>query len=124
MLKNKHSRRKFLSSSVLAFAGITIVPRHVLGKGFTAPSDKLNVGFIGTGRQSFGLGPSFLKLNEVNVVAASDIYQEKMEIFAKNVSNYYAKAANKSDWKGMKMYHNYREILYRDDIDKIGRAHV
>ena len=117
MLNSKHSRRKFLSSSVLAFAGISIVPRHVLGKGFTAPSDKFNVGFIGTGRQSFGLGPSFLKLDEVNVVAASDIYQEKMEIFAKNVSDYYAKAANKSDWKGMKMYHNYKEILYRSDID-------
>ena len=119
MLNSKHSRRNFLSNSALAFAGISLVPRHVLGRGMVAPSDKLNVGFIGTGRQSFGLGPSFLKLKEVNVVAASDIYREKMEIFANNVSDHYAKAANKSDWKGMKMYHNYKEILYRDDIDAV-----
>jgi len=117
MLISKHSRRKFLHSSTLAFAGISLVPRHVLGKGFTAPSDKFNVGFIGTGRQSFGLGPSFLKLDEVNVVAASDVYRPKMEIFAKKVTDFYAKKAKKSGWKGMKMYHDYREIIYRDDID-------
>ncbi len=119
MLNSKHSRRKFISSSALAFAGISLVPRHVLGKGFVVPSDKLNVGFIGTGRQSFGLGPSFLKLDEVNVVAASDIYRGKMEIFAKTVTDFYTKKARKSDWNGMKMYHNYREILYRNDIDAV-----
>jgi hypothetical protein len=38
------SHRHFLKSSSLAVAGFFIVPRHVLGgKGFIAPSNKLNI---------------------------------------------------------------------------------
>ena len=43
------SRRKFLQSSSLAAAGFFIVPRHVLGRGHVAPSDKLNIAGIGVG---------------------------------------------------------------------------
>lgn len=35
------SRRKFLGQSVLGLTPFSIVPRHVLGKGFLAPSDQL-----------------------------------------------------------------------------------
>src|ERR1700754_4742594 len=44
------SRRNFLRKGMLAAAGLYILPRHVLGgKGYTAPSDKVNVGAIGIG---------------------------------------------------------------------------
>ncbi len=44
-----HSRRDFIKKSILA-SSIIIVPRHVLGgKGFTAPSDQLNIASIGCG---------------------------------------------------------------------------
>ncbi len=43
------SRRSFLSTAGLAAAGVTIVPRHVLGRGFTAPSDRLNIAAVGVG---------------------------------------------------------------------------
>jgi len=45
------SRRSFVSKVAVTGAGLTIVPRHVLGKGFTAPSDKLNIAFVGVGGQ-------------------------------------------------------------------------
>src|ERR1700730_13352499 len=52
-MKNKNeinaSRREFLKNSTLAAAGIFIVPRHVLGRGYIAPSDKLNIAAIGAG---------------------------------------------------------------------------
>ncbi len=41
------NRRQFLHTSAAAtaaVAGFMIVPRHVLGKGYVAPSDKLNIG--------------------------------------------------------------------------------
>ena len=42
------SRRDFIKGATLAAAGISIVPRHVLGGvGYTAPSDKLNIAGIG-----------------------------------------------------------------------------
>jgi predicted dehydrogenase len=44
-----HSRRQFIKDSSLAAASIMIIPRHVLGRGFVAPSDRLVVAAIGTG---------------------------------------------------------------------------
>jgi hypothetical protein len=45
-------RREFIHSTAAATLAFTIVPRHVLGgAGFTAPSDKLNLAYIGCGTQ-------------------------------------------------------------------------
>ena len=47
---HKDSRRNFLRKSLVAAAGLYIVPRHVLGgKGYTAPSDKLTIASVGAG---------------------------------------------------------------------------
>ena len=43
------SRRKFIRNTALTAAGFFIVPRHVLGRGFVAPSDRLVVAAIGAG---------------------------------------------------------------------------
>jgi hypothetical protein len=43
------SRRSFIKNTSLAATGFLIVPRHVLGRGFIAPSDKLNIAGIGVG---------------------------------------------------------------------------
>ena len=48
------SRRRFVSQVAATSAGFAIVPRHVLGRGFTAPSDTLNVAMVGIG----GMGMS------------------------------------------------------------------
>jgi predicted dehydrogenase len=45
------SRRKFLGQTALAAAGFYIVPRHVLGRGYVAPSDRLVIASIGVGGQ-------------------------------------------------------------------------
>ena len=44
-----NNRRDFIKTTALATAGFMIVPRHVLGRGFVAPSDKLLVASIGVG---------------------------------------------------------------------------
>jgi predicted dehydrogenase len=43
------SRRSFIKQAAVAASAITIVPRHVLGKGFIAPSDTLYIAGIGVG---------------------------------------------------------------------------
>src|SRR5258708_18497158 len=48
------SRRQFIETAAMTGAAITIVPRHVLGRGFTPPSDLLNIACVGIG----GKGPS------------------------------------------------------------------
>src|SRR5258705_1188818 len=48
MSKKRISRRRFVGD-VATGLSFTIVPRHVLGRGFVAPSDKLNIACIGVG---------------------------------------------------------------------------
>ena len=50
--KNTISRGDFLKKSAIAAAGFYIVPRYVLGKGYTAPSDKLYIAAVGTGGEA------------------------------------------------------------------------
>jgi predicted dehydrogenase len=64
------SRRKFVEATVLTGAGLTIVPRHVLGKGFQPPSDTVNVATVGFG----GMGGSNTRgLMSQNIVAVCDV---------------------------------------------------
>jgi predicted dehydrogenase len=67
----KIPRRDFLTGTALAAAGLTIVPRHVLGgPGHTAPSDRLNIAGIGVG----GMGKQNIRaLASENIVALCDV---------------------------------------------------
>ena len=47
--KKNYSRRKFIRNTALAGSAFFIVPRHVLGRGFVAPSDKLLIAGVGAG---------------------------------------------------------------------------
>ncbi len=65
-------RRKFISSTAAA-AGLTIIPRHVLGgKGFTAPADRVNLACIGTGTQGTRVLLDLLKIPDVQIVSVAD----------------------------------------------------
>src|SRR6476620_2540836 len=70
---NNSSRRNFIKTGSLAATGFFIVPRHVLGRGFVAPSDKLNIGAIGAGGKGGGDILEFAKSHNVNIVALCDV---------------------------------------------------
>lgn len=73
-LDQRVTRRKFLSGAVTTVAGFTIVPRHVLGgEGYVAPSDKVNLAFIGVGAQGLRVMLDFLKEPDVQGVAVCDV---------------------------------------------------
>jgi len=72
-LKNKYPRRKFIKTSLSSLAAITIVPRHILGgSGFTAPSDKVNIGIVGAGGQSMYSINELFKLDDVQLITIAD----------------------------------------------------
>ena len=65
------SRRAFVKKSAVAAAAFTIVPRHVLGgRGYTAPSDKLNIAGIGVGNKGMH---NLLSMESENIVALADV---------------------------------------------------
>ncbi|HYJ63753.1 MAG TPA: Gfo/Idh/MocA family oxidoreductase [Parafilimonas sp.] len=66
------SRRKFVELTATAAAGFTIVPRHVLGKGYIAPSDKITLAYIGTGTQGTRELLPMLTVPQIQVVAVCD----------------------------------------------------
>ncbi len=67
------SRRSFIRNTSLATAGFFIVPRHVLGRGFTAPSDKLNIAGIGVGGKGESDLEEIAKSPHVNIIALCDV---------------------------------------------------
>src|SRR6266436_1177913 len=67
---NAIPRRKFLAQTAATAAALTIVPRHVLGRGFVPPSDMLNIAGIGVG----GMGrANLINLASQNIVAFCDV---------------------------------------------------
>ena len=114
------NRRSFIKKSTLGLAAFTIVPRYVLGgKGYIAPSDKINLGFIGCGKQSHGLGSAFLNLADVQMVAACDIDTIKLDKFKEMAEKHYAEKEAQASYKGMAAYADFRDLLNRDDIDGV-----
>lgn len=113
------SRRKFLRQAAI-LSSFVIVPRYVLGgKGYTAPSDKIRLGFIGCGRQGFGLKNSFLKTEGAQIVAACDVYASKLQQFAQEVQAAYAARAGQSAYQGCTTYADFGELLRNADIDAV-----
>src|SRR5438270_10691143 len=70
MAEKNLTRRKFVKDAASVAAGLTIVPRHVLGRGMTPPSDKLNIAGIGVG----GMGrANLINVASQNIVALCDV---------------------------------------------------
>ena len=68
--KKEISRRTFLTKVAAGSAACAIVPRHVLSRGFTSPSDTLNVAGVGVG----GMGRNnLINLASQNIVALCDV---------------------------------------------------
>ncbi len=110
------NRRDFISKTALGAAAVTIIPRHVLGgNGFLAPSDRLNLGFIGVGKQMYGLLNQFMKIPEAMVIAAADVDSSKLNNFIGQANKLNAtKAAHQVQGFGQ-----YRDLLAIKDIDAV-----
>ena len=124
-LKNKKlSRRKFIERSIEATAATTIalnfpsiVPSGVLGK--NAPSNRINIGAIGTGRISRGHDlPGVWKYNDTRVIAVCDLDSKRVNDARKLVNDYYSKQSGKT-YNGVQTYTNYRDLLSNRDIDAV-----
>jgi len=71
------SRRRFVTSVASAAAATTILPRHVLGgRGYVAPSDKVNVAIVGVGGQGRSNLHSLFQEDACQVIAIADPCEE------------------------------------------------
>ncbi len=110
-------RRTFLKKSTVASSAFTILPSHVLGFSGVAPNDKIQLGFIGVGKQGRGLMTNFVNYEDAAVVAVSDVDTRKMNFFTEIFQKQLIKK-NKASQQLVEI-ESYRELLSRKDIDAV-----
>ena len=128
MQKNKNhsiSRRKFLDTSVkatlfssAAISGFPIiVPSSVIRK--NPPSDKITIGWIGTGRQGTGDVRATMRFDTAQFVAVADVDSKRAAIGKKMIEDFYAKQKGNTGFTGVKIYDDYKEMLLDKSIDAV-----
>ena len=120
----KTSRRRFLATAgqgVVASSVVAgfpaIVPSSVLGA--AAPSNRINVGAIGTGRISRGHDlPGIWKHDSARIMAACDLDSKRVDEAKLLINGQYSKQTGKP-YDGVTGYGDYRELLANKDIDAV-----
>jgi predicted dehydrogenase len=124
-IKDEGSRRGFIktmgkglvSSSLLVSGFPAIVPASVFGP--SSPSNRINVGAIGTGRISRVHDlPGIWKYDNARVMAVCDLDGKRMQDAKNFVNSYYAKKTGKS-YDGVAGYTEYRELLQNPEVDAV-----
>jgi predicted dehydrogenase len=89
----------------------------VFGK--TAPSNRINIGAIGTGRISRVHDlPGLLKYDQARVMAVCDLDRKRVEDAKVLVNSYYSKKSG-SSYDSVTTYTDYGELLKNNDIDAV-----
>ena len=110
------TRRQFLHSAAAAGVSGPLILTSTSSLR-AAPSDRINLGFIGVGTQGGGHVGGFLGRGDVQIVAICDVVAERREHSVKTVEEYYAKYKTKGTPPPCKAYADFRQLLDRRDID-------
>src|SRR3954453_11868967 len=105
-------RRRFLKTAASAAVLPAVLRGYAAQTSSTSPNNRINLGVIGMGWQGPGNTEAFLTLSDCQVVAACDIDANHLQAAVKKVNDAYGN----QDCKG---YHDFRELLSRDDIDAV-----
>jgi len=96
-----NSRRSFIRNSALAAAGFYIVPRHVLGRGFVAPSDKLQIAGVGAGGKGESDLWNFYQSGKADIVVLCDVDSRQT-------------GKSRERYPNARIYKDYREMLDKE----------
>ncbi len=106
------NRRNFLKAAGSAAILPAVLPAFGAQSSKTSANNTINLGVIGMGWQGPGNTEAFLALPDCQVVAACDIDTNHLKSAVKMVNDAYGN----EDCKG---YHDFRELLAREDIDAV-----
>jgi predicted dehydrogenase len=105
-------------AGILAYSVAPLVlPNRMFGA--TAPSNQINVGFVGMGLQCSGHVQAMLGREDVRVLAVCDVWQEKAQKYKDKIEAHYASGKRGGSYHGVDMYHKYEDLVARTDIDAV-----
>jgi len=114
--QKRPTRRGFLGAAAAVAAAPCVVPASVFGGGPAAPSERVGVGYIGTGWQGLKANlPMLLGCPDARVVAVCDVWAKNRDLAKAAVDNRYGT-------RDCRAYVDFRELLARDDVDAVGIA--
>jgi predicted dehydrogenase len=121
---HSRARRRFLKDAGRGVVGAglaagfpAIVPASVFGA--SAPSNRINVGAIGTGRISRGHDlPGIWQHETARVMAVCDLDRRRADDARDLVNRHYSEATGKP-YDGVTVYTKYRELLANPDVDAV-----
>jgi predicted dehydrogenase len=96
-----NSRRKFIKNATTAAVGFYIVPRHVLGRGYIAPSDKLVVAGIGAGGKGESDINNFFLSGKAEIAVLCDVDDRQA-------------VTSRQRFPNAKYYKDFREMLDKE----------
>src|ERR1035438_6322720 len=111
-LKSPFSRRAFIKSAGAAAGAAAILPASAWGQARASASNRITVGVIGWGMMGPANTKAFLEQADCQIVAACDIHKGHPPTPVRPVNKKYGNT-------DCKAYHDYHEMLARDDIDAI-----
>ena len=107
------SRRNFLKTAGAAVAAPYVITSSALGDSERpAASERIVMGGIGIGNMGRGDQNSFLRRDDVQYIAASDVRTGVREKAKGKVDGHYSN-------KDCQIYNDFRELIARDDIDAV-----
>lgn len=106
------NRRNFLRAAGAAAVLPRVLPAYAAQSPATAANNRINIGVIGMGWQGPSNTRSFLNSKDCQVVAACDIDKNHLQAAVKMVNDHYKT-------EDCAAYHDYRELLAREDIDAV-----
>lgn len=133
----RQSRREILQKT-LAVSAFTLLPSNVIsGLGQVVPSDKTTLACIGTGGRGSQNIRTFLRFDEIQIVAVCDVNRESdgyiswdwdqgkesrvsgREPARHTVDEFYAEQKRNGQYSACRAYNDYREMLENEDVDAV-----
>jgi len=84
-----------------------------------APSDRINLGFIGVGKMGSGHLGRFLGNERVQVIALCDVVQDRLDNAKTSVDKRYGEQTKSGEYKGVKQFADFRDLLAMKEIDAV-----
>lgn len=114
------NRRDFMKASLGCVAGSAGLSSPLFANQTRkSPNDRITVALIGVGKMGGGHLGGLISQADLQIIGVCDAWRDRTEAACARVESRYAEDAGRATYSGCKPYHDFRELLSRDDLDAV-----